>query len=154
MAYGVLGGAVGMVYILRRCFLGWVVRVARKQVTSRFRTRESLFARKIVITIPPWGVGVLAGVIILGMTRYPYFLLSCIALITTTIALGVILEARHQLRTFRHEYQEKLISRPELWDIPDGDYSEGWLPNLPDKLTDEKGEGESGSAERRIRLSE
>jgi hypothetical protein len=117
----------------------------RKEVTSRFRNRSDLFTKRIVITVSPVGALIVVVGMVVASTRFPYYWLSSIAVISTIVAIATVVEARHQLRTFRYEITAKIVARLEDWDVPEN------LPDLREAL-EFAGEVEDPNAKvRRIR---
>jgi hypothetical protein len=83
-----------------------------------------MFRRRIVITVPRSGIAVIAGAVIISLTQFPYYILSSLALITTIIALAIIVEARYQLHSFRYEIREKITAKLANLEIPSQDLRE------------------------------
>lgn len=110
-----------------------------KPITTRRMPQRgiNMFSRRIVITINPYGACIVALAAFIAITRIPYYLLSVLAIISTTIALAVVMEARRQLRLFIFTAQEKTTARLDLWEIddegpaeiPGGDNDETPLPH-------------------------
>jgi hypothetical protein len=92
----------------------------RKTVTSRFK-RGSLFDKRIVITLPRSGVAVLAlglaGALVIPAAQGK--IMVALGLILSVVAIATVLEARHQIRTFRYEMQERISAWVESCTIPD-----------------------------------
>lgn len=82
-----------------------------------------MFSRRLVITIPRSG----AVIIAIGIFAALYnsivqakFLIA-IGIISAIVAVGTVLEARHQLRTFRYEVSDKITEILESYLIPEDD---------------------------------
>lgn len=92
----------------------------KKTMASRIPQRGiNMFSRRIVITVSPAGIAIVTGAAVIALTRFPYYLLSILALVSTTIALTVVMEARRQLRLFIFTAREKTVARLDMWDIDD-----------------------------------
>ena len=92
----------------------------RKTPTSRFKTTD-IFSRRIVITIPRSGIAIVTIGVIWAMTA-PIMqgkIVIGIGVITSLVAIATILEARHQLRTFRYEVSVKITEILESYLIPE-----------------------------------
>lgn len=115
--------------------------MVRKQVTSRFRGTD-MFSRRIVIVISRTGLALIIFSVACAafLTPVASKITAFVSLITALVAAGVVIEARHQLRTFKYEAAEKLASRltPEKDDESDSDLVV---------------QGTEGATERYVRLS-
>lgn len=98
----------------------------REPMTKRQR-RSSLFQYRLVITMPTWGVFVMAGAIGIALLAKPLLVTNIVALIVTTVALLLVKVARREVKKLRYEVHEALnnIGNDEL---ELGDY----IDNRPD----------------------
>lgn len=97
--------------------------MVRKKPTSRFRGRSDLFRKRVVISIPPVGVAVIAVAIGGAMisTAIQGRVIAAVGLVLSLVAIGTVIEARFQLRNFRYELQEQFAEALEALVIPDGE---------------------------------
>jgi hypothetical protein len=99
----------------------------RKHPTSRFKSTD-IFKRRIVITIPRSGAAILAvGIVVAFFTpAMAGKAMAAIAIVVSLVAILTVVEARHQLRNFRYEMQERIAAQIEgiLAEIPDNDLRE------------------------------
>jgi steroid 5-alpha reductase family enzyme len=114
----------------------------RKRVTSRFN-RGSLFDKRIVITLPRSGVVMLALATGAALVIPPVMgqIMTGVAVIITIVAIATVAEARYQLRTFKHEMQERIVAWMDIPDEPD-------LRNAVDDIF----KGVNDASARRVRL--
>jgi hypothetical protein len=80
----------------------------RKKTAPVRLAPASLFVRKIVIVIPPWGVPIIAGGIIFGLVKTPMLINSVVAFVLSVTALVVTIAARRQLRELRYAMHSAL----------------------------------------------
>jgi len=83
----------------------------RKNVTSRFK-RGSLFDKRIVITIPRGAAVLLVFATGAAMVIPPILgqFMTALGLILSIVAIITVAEARHQLRAFKYELQERITA--------------------------------------------
>jgi hypothetical protein len=93
---------------------------ARKSITSRFKPTD-IFQRRIVITVPRSGALIITLAILFGLRYALPVLWSAVAIVTSIVAIVTIVEARHQLRTFRYDVVARLNSTIATYQIPDED---------------------------------
>jgi hypothetical protein len=80
-----------------------------------------MFSRRIVITIPRSGVGIFT----IGVISAMYIpiaraqVIIAIGIISGLVSIATVLEARHQLRTFRYEISDKITEILESYLIPE-----------------------------------
>lgn len=105
-----------------------MARRARKKVTSRFRATD-LFSTRVVITVTRSGVIILTTAIVIGIKLAGVSgVIAIVGLICAVVAVATTVEARFQLRTLRHEVDERVNSLIAAYQIPDEDLRE--LPSL------------------------
>lgn len=81
----------------------------RKQKRAPMRrAMSSLFARRFVIVIPPWGVPIIAAAILYGLVKTPMLVNSIVAFVLTVTALLVTIAARRSLRELRYAVHSAL----------------------------------------------
>lgn len=74
----------------------------RKLMTTKER-RSTLFRYRIVITIPPWTVFVMAGAIGFALLRTPQLVTSIVSFCLTVAAVLCVWIARKQVRALRYD---------------------------------------------------
>jgi hypothetical protein len=79
---------------------------------------SNLFARRLVIVVPPYGIPIIAGAILYGLVRTPMLANSVVCFILSVTALLVTIAARRSLREFRYSVHAAL-NDIENEDIPD-----------------------------------
>lgn len=87
----------------------------RQMMTAKMR-KASIFKYRLVITMPPWGVLVMAGAIGIALVSQPMLVTNVVSIIITTMALILILVCRRQVRALRYDVHEALnnIGNDEL----------------------------------------
>jgi hypothetical protein len=79
----------------------------RELMTTRLR-KSTLFRYRIIVTMPPWSVFLLAGAIALGLMARPMLLVTIISIITTALSLILVTVARRQVTALRYDVHEAL----------------------------------------------
>jgi hypothetical protein len=85
-----------------------VKRSIKRESAMRLARRASIFKYKIVITLPPWGVLVMAGAIGIALLSGPMLVTNIVAITTTVVALTLVYVARKQVGALRHDVHEAL----------------------------------------------
>lgn len=84
----------------------------RKQALRERRLRQlrraSIFKYRLVITMPPWAVFVMAGAIGLALLTKPLLVTNVVSIIIVIMALILIYVSRRQVRALRYEVHEAL----------------------------------------------
>jgi hypothetical protein len=103
----------------------------RREPMTRRQRRSSLFHYRLIITIPAWGVFVMAGAIAIALLAKPLLMTNIIALIVTAVALLLIKISRREVKHLRYEVHEALnnIGNEDL--ILNG-YGDDIIDNRPD----------------------
>ena len=80
-----------------------------RKINGRYSNRMGdLFRRKIIFTVPPWGVPIIAGAILFGLVKTPMLVNSVVAFVLSCTALGLIVVARRQVRELRYAVHSAL----------------------------------------------
>jgi hypothetical protein len=105
-----------------------VKRKRKDPVIRRMRHKPSdFFVKKLIITIPRSGALLLGLWIALGLGIHSYLygtFLSIMSLVMTSLALGVIIEARWRMRNFRYEITKEITEAFSSCTTPDVDLRE------------------------------
>lgn len=79
----------------------------RDAMSIRMR-KATLFHRRIIVTVPPWAIWLIAAATFLSGLARPIVLVTIISIITTVLSLGLVIIARRQVRALRHDVYEAL----------------------------------------------
>lgn len=80
-----------------------------KKLFRKRRRPTELFRRRIIITMHPWAVALLAlGLAVAIVTRLDT-VMNAISVASALTALGVVLIARREVANLRHDYRRALV---------------------------------------------
>src|SRR4029077_12931884 len=89
----------------------------KKRDTMTAKQRKStLFRYRIVITMPPWGVLVMAGSAGFVFLTRPLFVTNVISIVLVVVGLILVIRSRAMVKALRHDVHEALndIGNDEL----------------------------------------
>lgn len=79
----------------------------REALSAKVR-KTTLFHYRIVITLPPWGVLVMAGAVGVGLVSQPMLVTNIVSVAATGIAVVFCVVARRIVKALRFEVHEAL----------------------------------------------